>query len=82
MTRAITVPLPTAVLLTAVFAVASSIYPLIGFLVGGLITQFASLTRSSKAVVVLNLISLVLLFSIGVYYVYKFFTSSCSLEGV
>ena len=78
----ITVSFPMAILLTAVFAVASSIYPVIGFLVGGLITQFATISRSPRTVVVLNLISLTLLLSIGIYYVYKYFTSDCALEGV
>jgi len=77
----ITVTFPMALLLTGVFAVASSIYPLIGFLVGGLITQLASVTRSPRTAVVLNLISLSLLLGIGIYYVYKFFTSDCALEG-
>jgi hypothetical protein len=78
----ITVTFPMAILLTAVFAVASSVYPLIGFLVGGILTQFATISRSPKTVVLLNSVSLLLLLSIGIYYVYKFFTSDCALEGV
>ena len=72
---------PLAILLTAVFAVSSSAYPVIGFLIGDLISQIASLRANPRVSFGLNMLSLITLLGIGLYYMNKYFTGQCALGG-
>ena len=74
--------MPDALLLAGVFAIASTLYPIIGFLAGGLITEFAAFRDSRRTAFALNLVSMSILLSMGIYYIYRYFTVHCALEGV
>ncbi len=77
----ITTGFPLAILLTAVFAITSSAYPIIGFLIGDLITQLAALKANPKISFTLNMMSLLTLLGIGIYYMNKYFTGQCVVGG-
>jgi len=78
----ITTGMPNALLLTAVFAAASTLYPIIGFLAGGLITQFATFRNSRRTAFALNLVSMFILLGMGIYYIFRYFTVQCAMEGI
>ena len=78
----ITTGMPNALLLTAVFATASTLYPIIGFLAGGLITEFATFRDSRRTAFALNLVSMIILLGMGIYYIFRYFTAQCAMEGV
>lgn len=77
----ITTGFPLAILLTAVFAVTSSAYPIIGFLIGDLITQLAAFKANPRISFSLNMVSLLTLLGIGIYYLNKYFTGQCVAGG-
>ena len=77
----ITTGFPLAVFLTAVFAVTSSAYPIIGFLVGDLITQIAAFKANPRINLTLNIVSILTLLGIGIYYLNKYFTGQCVVGG-
>lgn len=65
----ITSPLPLSLFMTLVFALTSSIYPLIGFIAG------ESLFRIRKFEFPIKAATVCALFIVGVYYIFKFLTS-------
>jgi len=77
----ITTSFPLAILLTAVFAITSSAYPIIGFLIGDLITQIAAFKANPRISFTLNMVSLLTLLGIGIYYLNKYFTGQCVVGG-
>lgn len=66
-------PFAEALLLTAVFALASSIYPLIGLLAGDIL----AVATSGKHKLQFTRVAAMMLVCIGLYYLYKFWTFSC-----
>jgi len=78
----ITTGMPNALILTAVFAAASTLYPIIGFLAGGLITEFATFRDSRRTAFAMNIVSMIILLGMGIFYIYRYFTVQCAMEGV
>ena len=72
----LTLPFPDAMLLTAVFALSSTIYPTIGILGAGVLGTAVSERRVPQ----LTRAAAVVMIGIGVYYLYKWWAFSCQGE--
>jgi hypothetical protein len=75
-------PLPQAMLLVFIFALTSTIYPVIGFLLGNVIVNLPIFGSPRKAAFRLAVLSSFILLGIGIYYLYKYLTFQCAYEGV
>ncbi len=70
----LTLPFLEALVLTALFALASSIYPIIGILAGDIIGTLVPEKRTPQ----LTRAAAVVLMVIGVYFLYRFWSYTCS----
>jgi len=75
-------PLPQAMLLVFIFALTSTVYPIIGFLLGNVLVNLPLFDSPRKAAFRLSVLSSFILLGIGVYYLYKYLTFQCAYEGV
>lgn len=75
-------PLPQAMFLVFIFALTSTIYPIIGFLLGNVLVNLPMFDNPRKAAFRLSVLSSFILLGIGIYYIYKYLTFQCAYEGV
>ena len=75
-------PFPQSLVLVAVFAMASTVYPIIGFLIGNILVNLPLFSNPRKAAFRLSVASSFILCGIGIYYVYKYLTFNCIQDGV